>query len=93
MAATRCRRVLVKVRWAGVDDDGDPWTDSWVGLSMLTVDLRLEVMRLLKRLGTTSQAPLPPLRTCTTEAPWALSSLRHSSAGRRPFTSAGTAAR
>ena len=47
-AATRGRRVLVKVRWAGEDDDGGAWEDSWVGLSLLTVDLRREAMRRLK---------------------------------------------
>ena len=48
-AATRGRRVLVKVRWAGENDDGDAWEDSWVGLLLLTVDLRREAMRRLKK--------------------------------------------
>ena len=45
--AGRGGRILALVRWAGADAAGEPWEDDWVGLSLLTPDLKAEVRRRL----------------------------------------------
>jgi hypothetical protein len=44
----RGRTLQVLVQWIGDDEDGNPWQDSWVGISMLTADQRAEARRLEK---------------------------------------------
>ena len=46
-AERRGRKVFAKVAWAGSDEDGDPWEDSWLHISLLTADLRRETQSFL----------------------------------------------
>ena len=42
----RGRPLRVLVNWEGTDDQGMPWQDSWIGISMLTADQKAEARRL-----------------------------------------------
>jgi len=44
----RGRPLQVLVQWVGDDEDGNPWQDSWVGITRLTADQRAEARRLEK---------------------------------------------
>lgn len=44
----RGRRLRVLVEWVGEDEEGNPWQDSWVSITMLTADQRAEARRLEK---------------------------------------------
>jgi hypothetical protein len=44
----RGRPLRALVQWVGEDEDGNPWQDSWVGVTMLTADQRAEARRLEK---------------------------------------------
>jgi hypothetical protein len=45
-ASRRGRPLRVLVNWVGGDEQGMPWHDSWVSISMLTLDQRAEARRL-----------------------------------------------
>ena len=44
--ARRGRPLQVLVQWVGDDVDGNPWQDSWIGITWLTADQRAEARRL-----------------------------------------------
>ena len=51
----RGRPLRVLVNWEGTDDQGMPWHDSWIGISMLTADQKAEARRLEKETYATAE--------------------------------------